>query len=208
MPADMPKEFRVKPQLIIFDNDGVLIDSDIAWHTINVREMTRLGFSITLEKSISLLTRSIREEFDNVMLQEYGKTISDIDKRAINQKTEDAYPTYLKPIKDIEKVLDYLEKRNVKKCIASNADNEYVISTLTIPNLLQYFKPDQIFSSPMVNNKRKPEPDVFLHAADNLKIAPKDCLVIEDHPLGIKAAKAANMPVVGFYWFLFSEIYL
>lgn len=160
--------------------------------------MTRLGFPIIVEKSISLLTRSIRGDFDNIMLQEYGKTISDIDKKTINKKTEDAYSTYLRPIKNIEKVLDFLEKSNIKKCIASNADNEYVISTLTLTHLLQYFKPDQIFSSPMVNHKRKPEPDIFLHAADVLKIAPKDCLVIEDHPLGIQAAKAAHMPVIGF----------
>lgn len=193
----MNKQIERKPQLIIFDHDGVLIDSEIVWHQVNAAEMTRLGLPLTVEKSITLFSGISKDEFEKVMLQEFGKMLTPEDSMAINLKTENSYHEALKAVTEITQVLDYLEQKHIKKCIASNGDNEYVLTTLTITNLSTYFKPDQIFSSTMVK-KGKPAPDVFLHAAQFFDVNPKDCLVIEDHPLGIKAAIAANMPVIGF----------
>jgi HAD superfamily hydrolase (TIGR01509 family) len=188
----------MKPELIIFDNDGVLIDSEIIGHRINALEMTRLGFPMTIEKSIELLTGITKDRFDKIMLQEYGKTMSDADVMNMIKKIEDSFPTDLKPIVEITQVLDFLEQNHIKKCIATSGAKDYVTTTLSITNLDNYFKPDQIFSSTMVNYKGKPAPDVFLLAAQHFRVNPKDCLVIEDSILGIEAAKAANMPVIGF----------
>lgn len=69
----MDKSLNIKPELIIFDNDGILIDSEIIGHRITAIEMTRMGFPITLEKSIELLTGITKDGFDKVLLQEYGK---------------------------------------------------------------------------------------------------------------------------------------
>jgi len=187
----------MKPKLIIFDNDGVLIDSEIVWHKINAAEMTRLGFPMTVEKSIELLTRGIEEGLKNVINSEYGKSPSDDELMAINLRTEESYSGNLMQVKDIKKVLDYLEEKNIKKCVASNGDSDYILTTLTITNLINYFKTDELFGVNL-SIKRKPAPDIFLQAASHFNIAPKDCLVIEDHIMGIAAAKAAHMPVIGF----------
>ncbi|KTD25408.1 2-deoxyglucose-6-phosphatase [Legionella lansingensis] len=71
----MNKLFGLKPQLIIFDHDGVLIDSEIVWHRVNAAEMTQLGFPLTVEKSIELFSDITQEEFEKVILQEFGKSV-------------------------------------------------------------------------------------------------------------------------------------
>lgn len=139
-------------KLIIFDNDGVLIDSEI---------------------------------------------ISETERKAINQKTEASYSSMLTPVKDITLVLDYLEANHIDKCVASNGDVDYMMRSLKLTGLNKYFKSDELFSGTLTN-RRKPAPDVFLHAARHFNVDPKDCLVIEDHIMGIAAAKAAQMPVIGF----------
>ncbi len=192
----MDRVFTIKPELIIFDNDGVLIDSEIIGHRVNATEMTRLGFPMTVEKSIELLTGITKDGFDKVMLKEFGKTMSDSDVMAMVKKIEDSFPADLKSVTGISQVMNYLEQKKIKKCIASSGANGYVVTTLTITNLVNYFKLDHIFSAPM--HRGKPAPDVFLNAARTLKVEPKDCLVIEDSVIGIQAAKAANMPVIGF----------
>lgn len=187
----------MKPKLIIFDNDGVLIDSEIIWHRVNAVEMTRLGFPMTVDKSIKLFTGVTKESFEKIMMHEFGKTLSDNEVIAINQKTEDSYAMDLKAVKNISLVLDYIEQKNINKCVASNGDDDYVMAALKLTHLSQYFKSDHLFTLTKIN-KRKPAPDIFLHAAKYFNIQPQDCLVIEDHVLGIEAAKAANMPVIGF----------
>lgn len=184
-------------QLIIFDLDGVLIDSEILWHTINAEEMTKAGFNCTIEKSIELMSNSIKYGYDKVMLQEYNSVLPETIRKQINIKTEESYKESLKPIKNMAQVLSYLKLKKVKICIGSNADDAYVETTLKITGLDQYFGSNQIFTSERVK-KRKPAPDIFLLAAQSIKIKPENCLVIEDHPLGIAAAKAANMQVIGF----------
>lgn len=189
--------FNKKLKLVIFDNDGVLIDSDIVWHKVNTVEMNRLGFPMTLEKSIDLFTGISKDEFEKVMVGEFNKILSDDEIMTINKKTEESYDHELKAITGMSAVLDFLEQKNIMKCIASNGDNEYVQRTLDITNLSRYFNSQAIFTSAMAKN-RKPAPDVFLQAADYFNVDPENCLVIEDHLLGIAASKAANMSVIGF----------
>lgn len=187
----------MKPELIIFDHDGVLIDSEIIGHRHNAVEMTRLGFPMTVEKSIELLTGSTYDRFDKLMIQEYGKTMLESDIIAINKQIEDSFPAELKPTPGITKVLDFLEHNNIKKCIASNAKYNYVVNTLTMVKLIDYFnKPGQIFNAPL--NKGKPSPEVFLLAAKQFNVDPENCWAIEDSILGIEAAKAANMLAIGY----------
>lgn len=188
----------MKPKLIIFDFDGVLVDSEIIGHKIHAIEITRLGFSLTVEKSIELFTGITKTLFDEIMLREYGKTISDKDLLPIIKKIDDEIVTNVKSIVGIIQVLNYLVQREVNKCIATNGANNYVASTLVTTNLADYFSAEQIVSAKMVNYRGKPAPDVFLYAANHFKVAPEDCLVIEDSVIGIIAAKAANMPVIGF----------
>lgn len=185
-------------KLIIFDNDGVLIDSDIIWHQCCATEMTRLGFPMTVKDSIRIFSGLNHDEtFEKIIEREYGLSDIEVDFAKIAHDTEASYSSLLNPVKDIHMVLEFLEKANIKKCIASNGDFEYIETTMHITGLKKYFSEDSMFGVEG-DLRRKPEPDVFLQAAKKYSVDPADCLVIEDHALGIKAAKAANMKVIGF----------
>lgn len=189
---------NLKPKLIIFDFDGVLVDSEIIGHRINAVEMSRLGYPLTVEKSIELLTGITKNLFDQIMIQEFGKTIPHDDLMPILQKINDEIINTVKSINSMNIVLSYLEQMGVEKCIVTNGANDYVASILTRTKLSDYFNQELIFSPRMVDYRGKPAPDLFLLAASRFQIDPKDCLVVEDGVLGIRAAKAANMPVIGF----------
>lgn len=188
----------MKPKLIIFDFDGVLVDSEIMGHRMNAIEFTRLGFPLTIEKSIKLFTGITKNLFDDIMLREFGKTLSENDLMTMLKKIDAEIIAHVESVKGITQILDYIEQKNINMCIATNGAHSYVSSILKKTNLSNYFTQEKIFSAEMVNYRGKPAPDVFLLAADRLQVPPEDCLVIEDGVLGIQAAKAANMPVIGF----------
>ena len=97
----------------------------------------------------------------------------------------------------ILQVVEWLENKGIRKCIASNAMLEHISSALFLTGMSDFFNRNKIFDVSMVK-EGKPKPDIFLCAADRLQVDPVNCLVIEDSIVGIQAAKEANMPVVGF----------
>lgn len=187
----------MKIELVIFDNDGVLIDSEIIWHQFFTKEMTRLGYTMSITQSLELFSSSHEKPIEEVLQKKYGLTNKEIDLSFIGNVTESSYSTLLKPVQDIQLVLDFIDSQKINKCIASNGDFEYIKNTLNITGLRQYFDDKCIFG---VEDKkqRKPEPFVFMQAAKRFSVAPEQCLVIEDHALGILAAKKAKMKVIGF----------
>lgn len=183
--------------LIIFDCDGVLIDSEIIYHRVGSREMTRIGFPLTVERSIELFSGVADSEFTKVIEKEYGRTVTDDYLEATLKKIRDSFHTDLQPVSGISQVINHLVEVGADKCIASNALHEYIVTSLSIAKLAEYFSSNQIFNVSMVK-QGKPNPDLFLHAAKTIGVKPANCLVIEDSVVGIKAAKAANIPVIGF----------
>jgi len=187
----------MKPNLILLDLDGVLIDSEIVWHKIHASYITQLGYPITEQQSKTLFTAHNQLTYDEIFAQQYGTVLSAKHKVAINEKTELVYSNELQPVANIADVLDYLMEKEVPFCVASNADRAYIASTLAITKLQNYFQPEQFFGTDHIT-KRKPAPDVFLKAAHYFNFDSQHCLVIEDHALGIQAAHKAHMPVLGF----------
>ena len=184
-------------KLVIFDCDGVLIDSEIIYHKVGAREMTQLGFPLTVERSIELFSGVADEKAAEIIQKEYGKTIGKNDFEMILKRVKDSFPTDLKPVANILQVINYLNQQEIAKCIASNSDYEYIIKVLTLVNMETNFNPKYIFSASMVG-QCKPAPDLFLYAAKQMGFKPEDCLVIEDSQVGIQAALAANMQVISF----------
>jgi beta-phosphoglucomutase-like phosphatase (HAD superfamily) len=86
---------------------------------------------------------------------------------------------------------------NVQRCVASSSSGHRVIQSLKLTDQLRFFSEESIFTSQQVS-KGKPAPDLFLFAASQMGFAPKNCIVIEDSPAGIEAAKAAGMTVICF----------
>jgi HAD superfamily hydrolase (TIGR01509 family) len=176
-------------KLLIFDNDGVLIDSEILWHEACVAYFMQKGVHLTIEDSIDYFYLQQKNLISELMSEHHLSQIRQI--------TEDSYSQKLKPILGMDLLLKHLNTTSYKICVASNADLDYIQHTLEITGLKTYFEPKHIFSADLVN-KKKPAPNLFLYILNYFNLSPEECLVIEDHVLGMQAAKLAKIPVWGF----------
>lgn len=180
---------KSKP-LIIFDFDGVIVDSEpIAIGTIqqvlkeyNIEVSMKICYNAFLGKSFKegLETLSNLHLIDLINLPNSFET-------EVKSKINTALNKHLKPIPNIHKALPAITNR---KCIASGSDYERLQVSLTKTDTGKYF--DNVFSSSSVK-KGKPAPDVFLYAAHQMGFAPQDCVVIEDSEAGMVAALTAGM---------------
>lgn len=188
---------HMKYECIIFDCDGVLVDSEIIYHVIGSQELTSCGFPLSVARSIELFTGVSEQEWPMVVYNEYGKTISSNELESIIKKIGESLHRDLKMVHGVEKVMDRLVQINVNRCIVSNSTCEDIISALAITGLDRYFEQELVFDISRVT-RGKPDPSIYLYAADQLGVDPKNCLVVEDSVIGIRAAKAAGMEVIGF----------
>jgi HAD superfamily hydrolase (TIGR01509 family) len=128
-----------------------------------------------------------------ILAADFGLPLSDVALERMRQRLYAAVRAELAPIPGIDETLAALK---VPFCVASSSQPERIRLSLEVTGLLPRFE-DRIFSSTMVA-RGKPEPDLFLHAAEQIGFAPADCLVVEDSPAGIRAARAGGMRVVAF----------
>lgn len=182
-------------QGILFDMDGVILDTEKLYSRFWQEAANALGYPMTKEQSLGM--RSLNREAGEAKLQSYfGKEISYTEVRNKRIELMDAYiekeGVYLKP--GVTTLLEYLEKMGIKKAIATSSPIERTIKYLSSVNLDKRF--DKLISGYMVE-KGKPEPDIYLYAAKELGVKPENCLVLEDSPAGILAAyRAGCIPVM------------
>jgi HAD superfamily hydrolase (TIGR01509 family) len=183
----------VTPDLIIFDCDGVLVDSEPISIAILVDIITAAGVSISEEtayerflgKSMATVIEILRTDFDLVVTDEHL--------RQARAELQVRFRRDLKPMPGIAEMLRHLEP---PRCVASSSQPERIRLSLEVTGLLELFEP-HIYSATMVK-RGKPFPDLFLHAARDMDAVPGRCVVIEDSPAGILAAKDAGMRVFAF----------
>ncbi|HXH55392.1 MAG TPA: HAD family hydrolase [Gammaproteobacteria bacterium] len=182
-------------KLIIFDCDGVLVDSELIAHKVGLKALNKLGCQMTLEESIRRFTGLNNKSESQILYNEFGLTLSKefyIDRQ---HATLEAFESELKPL--MELILNFLEKKAISRCVASSSPRERVLRSLVITEQNHFFEDSHIFTSSQVE-KGKPAPDLFLFAAEKMGILPENCLVIEDSVAGIQAARSAQMSVIGF----------
>lgn len=180
-------------ELVIFDCDGVLVDSEPLSIAVLVEAMREKGVEIDEEgayerflgKSIATMVSTLETEFNVFATQDF------LDR--IRNDLYERFRQELQPIKGIGETLDALELR---RCVASSSQLERIRLSLGLTGLLDKLEP-HIFSASMVK-RGKPAPDLFLHAAREMGVAPERCIVVEDSPAGIMAARAAGMTVFAF----------
>ena len=181
-----------KPDLIIFDCDGVLVDSEVLSCRCLADALARYGIALTLDQALDLfLGRSV-----SAVLQHYaalGHTIPDDFLSDLRRRVRETFAVSLKPISDVDAVLTTLATPH---CVASSSGLDRVSFSLKLTGLASFFG-DHLYTSEMVA-RGKPAPDLFLHAADKMQAVPSRTLVIEDSVSGVMAAKAAGMTVWGF----------
>lgn len=182
-----------RPDLFIFDCDGVLIDSEIIASRIEAQVANELGHPITAqeicEKYMGMPHRILWE----AIFQELQRPMPNDFMKIQRQRLIDAFQSELKPIDKVSKVLEEIGRQ---KCVASSTNKTQLIENLKTTNLYHFFG-EAIFSVSEVE-KPKPHPDIFLYSAKKMGFKPKDCLVIEDSVPGVCAAISAGMNVIGF----------
>jgi HAD superfamily hydrolase (TIGR01509 family) len=183
----------VSYKLLIFDCDGVLVDSEPLSNRIFTSALNRIGLPMTYDEVcrefIGLSMASCVESIE----QRLGRRLPDGFVDDLQVQTFAALKSELKPMPGIVSLLDRLE---IPCCVATSGEPEKVELTLGVTGLLERFR-GRIFSSHQVE-RGKPAPDLFLYAAKALATRPEDCAVIEDSLPGVQAARAAGMTVFGF----------
>ncbi|MFB6439045.1 HAD family hydrolase [Streptomyces sp. NPDC056411] len=183
--------------LIIFDNDGVLVDSEPIANRILAGHLTELGHPTTYEESLRDYMGGAMHRIHEAVLARSGRRLPDDFDELFHARVFAAFHRELEPVTGVAEVLEKLTADGVPYCVASSGSHERIRVTLHRTGLLDRFGAGHLFSSQDVG-RGKPAPDLFLHAARERGVAPERCAVVEDSPLGVQAAVAAGMDVYGF----------
>jgi HAD superfamily hydrolase (TIGR01509 family) len=179
---------------IIFDCDGVLIDSETIGSKVEVEALNKCGCPITLE------------EYDTRFA---GRTTKDAFKILAAENNIILHPEFIKSVEKntllileneavcVAGIKDALKKITLPKAVASNAYDEKLHTLLRVHDLLPYFK-GHVYSADLVE-RPKPYPDIYELVARKMNVEPEKCIVIEDSVAGVKSARAAGMHVFGFF---------
>ncbi|PRX11742.1 UNVERIFIED_ORG: HAD superfamily hydrolase (TIGR01509 family) [Martelella mediterranea] len=181
--------------LIIFDCDGVLVDSEILAAQVESKLLTEAGYPITAgeigERFAGMTWRDILLAVEKEAAIPLQATLIDESKTILDERLK----RELQPIPGVREAVAQLSE---PRCICSNSSEERIRMMLTKVGLLDIFEPN-IFSAESLGPDRvKPKPDIFLHGAEKMGAKPENTLVIEDSVHGITGATAAGMRVIGF----------
>ena len=183
----------LRPRLIIFDCDGVLVDSE-SLAAENLRaELTAIGFSGATSDYLARLRGRTMAEAMRMVEADWGRTLPDDFLARLRARDVGTFESHLKAVAGVPEILDRLP---VPVCVASSGSPEKIRHSLGLTGLLERFEP-HLFSAASVA-RGKPAPDLFLLAARTMGSAPANCAVIEDSVPGIVAAVAAGMHPLGF----------
>ncbi|WDO06946.1 HAD family hydrolase [Streptomyces murinus] len=183
--------------LIIFDNDGVLVDSEPISNRHLAAYLTELGIETSYEDSLRDYMGSAMHRVHDLVLERTGQRLpADFDD-VFHARVFAAFERELGPVPGAAEVLEKLAADGVPYCVASSGSHERIRVGHRTTGLDRWFREERIFSSQDVG-KGKPAPDLFLYAAERMGVAPGRCAVVEDSPLGVQAAVAAGMDVYGF----------
>ncbi len=179
--------------LVIFDCDGVLIDSERIFNRIFAAHLNRLGAGVDLEYMFANFMGHSWEYCLARIAELLGRPAPDHLRQDIFAELALVLPRELTAIPGVADALDRIRQ---PVCVASNSGPEEIRANLAQVGLLPRFG-ERLFSARQVA-RAKPAPDVYLFAASTLGAAPSACLVIEDSAAGVTAAKAAGMTVAGY----------
>ena len=181
--------------LVIFDNDGVLVDSEGHANQILSDLLNQSGWGVNMtheESTAEFLGRSLAAIRQRIEAR-LGHALPDDFEERYHARLFEVFDRELTAVPGVE---DALERIRVPTCVASSGTHERIRRALAATGLLPRFA-GRIFSAEDVA-RGKPAPDLFLHAARSLGVAPSRCAIVEDSPLGVDAANAAGMIAFGF----------
>jgi HAD superfamily hydrolase (TIGR01509 family) len=180
--------------LIIFDCDGVLVDSEVISCRAHAEMLTRHGYPITSDQVLKRFLGVSDREARWAIETETGRKLPDDFESQVKQATLQFYADDLRAISHVGAAIAAI---SLPKCVASSGTPEKIRHGLGCAGLYDLLSP-HIFSASQVQ-RGKPAPDLFLFAAEQMKAVPERCIVIEDSVAGVTGARAAGMTVLGFH---------
>jgi HAD superfamily hydrolase (TIGR01509 family) len=189
---DLPRAER-STSLVIFDCDGVLVDSEALGLRALLDVAAPLGFEMPLETAVDRFRGAKMGDVVNAIEAQIGAATPAGFVADVRAHQADVFARELRAVDGVH---DALARLPVPRCVASSGPLEKIRRSLMMTGLLEAFA-DRIFSAYEIG-RWKPEPDLFLHAADRMGAAPSDTVVVEDSVLGVQAGVAAGMRVLGF----------
>ena len=179
--------------LVIFDCDGVLVDSEPIANRVFTEALNEIGVSISYGETVRQFMGLTTEACLALVEERLGREVPARFYEDYLSRLFDAFRRELGPVPGIVSALDRIE---VPICVASNGHHEKMRLTLGLTGLLPRFE-GRMFSVTEVE-RGKPHPDLFLHAARRMGCAPRSCAVVEDSVFGVRAACAAGMAAFGY----------
>ena len=183
-------------KLVIFDCDGVLVDTERISVRIDAQVITDLGWPISeaevVERFVGRPTGYMVEQIE----ERLGHVLQRDWEDPFERLYQEAFETQLIPVDGVVDVLDRIDAMALPACVASSGSHERMRRTLGLTGLYERFE-GRIFSADEVASG-KPAPDVFLHAARRMGVEPASCAVVEDSFYGVQAARAAGMSAFGY----------
>lgn len=179
--------------MVIFDCNGVLVDSEPLATEIVSQEFMRAGFRLTPDIVAHYFTgRRPADMFNDVEIAA-GRKLPAGFAATVASATLRRFRSELQATKHVAQALSWLRG---PKCVASSSSYDRIRVSLECTGLIRFFEPN-LFSASEVRNG-KPAPDLFLHAAAKMKVQPRHCVVVEDSAVGVAAGVAAGMTAIGF----------
>jgi HAD superfamily hydrolase (TIGR01509 family) len=185
-------------ELVIFDCDGVLVDSEPISCRVMAEALTAEGLPYTTEEVYRDYMGRAWDDSLAMIEERLGRPASAGFTDRFRAARDAALATEVSPIPGVRDAIAALDAGGVQRCVASSGAREKIRLTLGTTGLLPLFE-GAIFSATDPEVERgKPAPDLFLHAARSMGFEPASCAVVEDTPVGIKAARAAGMRALAF----------
>ena len=179
-------------QLLIFDCDGVLVDSERIAVRIDAALLAELGWAISEAEVIERFMGRSSE----YMLAEVEARVGPLPAGWDFDNSPRYRAAFAAELRPVDGVVEALDRIDIATCVASSGSHEKMRFTLGLTGLYERFA-GRLFSASEVPNG-KPAPDLFLHAAERLGVAPQACAVVEDSRYGVEAARAAGMRAFGY----------
>ncbi|MGP4803443.1 HAD-IA family hydrolase [Agrobacterium cavarae] len=181
--------------LIIFDCDGVLVDSEIIAAQVESRLLTEAGYPISVEE---MGERFSGMTWKNILLEVEREASIPISATLLEKSEKLLDARLARDVKVIEGVKFALSRLTTQRCICSNSSSTRLDMMLTKVGLKPYFESHVYSAKDLGADRVKPKPDIFLHGAKQFAVSPDRVVVIEDSVHGITGARAAGMRVIGF----------
>jgi HAD superfamily hydrolase (TIGR01509 family) len=182
-----------RPELVIFDCDGVLVDSEPISIRVDAAVLHELGMTLSEQEIVERFVGRSPSVMRQAIQDHLGRPLPEDWIARNRSRYTEAYERELQPIDGIEGALDAI---SAQTCVASSREPAELAFKLKLTGLYERFA-GRIFSATEVA-RGKPAPDLFLHAAERMGVSPAACTVVEDSQYGVQAARAAGMGALGY----------